>query len=306
MSAALTADMRPEFVVVCKVYGKVCEVVDPVYARVEQTVGMALPLIVNRYMGLLALIAFFPVMAFTIPFLILACTVGLPIFLPIAIVSLVLCFLNGLLIFGLLAISPPGRVRVIEPLVNGVLQEEVGKKLVYSSFPRPTLADLTQLAVPTTPWVQLVLCLFMDFVCGNASYLVPLLGESFDLIWAPCQGIMMAGMFDKLQPNAKYVGMLEEILPCTDIIPSATLTWLKVSFSLALTRAEARHSCARPLPRPIPLPLPACPVPSEPRLVKVARTRNTHRRTQTAGKARLRCLMPQLLARPPSNFDPVV
>jgi hypothetical protein len=35
-----------------------------------QTAGMALPLILNKYMGLFVAMAFFPVMAFTIPFLV--------------------------------------------------------------------------------------------------------------------------------------------------------------------------------------------------------------------------------------------
>ena len=35
------------------------------------------------------------------------------------------------------------------------------------------------------------------YVGGNASYLVPLLGESFDLVWAPMQALLMSGMFDK-------------------------------------------------------------------------------------------------------------
>ena len=55
-----------------QVYGKVCDVVDPMYLKVEQTVGMALPLILNKYMGLFVALAFFPVMAFTIPFLVRA------------------------------------------------------------------------------------------------------------------------------------------------------------------------------------------------------------------------------------------
>jgi hypothetical protein len=207
------AELRQEFVACSKAYGKVCTVVDPMYAKVEQTVGMALPLILNKYMGLLVALAFFPVMAFTIPFLIIACTIGLPIFLPIAIISTLLVVFNGLIIAGLLVISPPGRSRLIEPFVDGILQDEVGQKLVYKKHARPTAVELAQLAVPRTPWVQLVLCLFMDFICGNASYLVPLLGESFDLVWAPMQAVMMASMFDKAEPNAKYVGLLEEILP---------------------------------------------------------------------------------------------
>ena len=44
----------------------------PAYVHLagSQTVGMALPLILNKYMGLFVAMAFFPVMAFTIPFLV--------------------------------------------------------------------------------------------------------------------------------------------------------------------------------------------------------------------------------------------
>ena len=52
--------------------------------------------------------------------------------------------MNGVLIFCLLAISPPGRMRLIEPFVDGILGEEVGLKLVYSKYPRPSALELTQ------------------------------------------------------------------------------------------------------------------------------------------------------------------
>ena len=75
---------------------------DPMYLKVEQMVGMTLPLIVNKYVGLLVAIAFFPVLAISIPFLVVACTIGLPIFLPIVIVSAMLFIFNGLIILSLL------------------------------------------------------------------------------------------------------------------------------------------------------------------------------------------------------------
>lgn len=109
---------------------------------------------------------------------VIACTIGLPIFLPIAIISAVLVIFNALIISGLLVISPPGRSRLIEPFVDGILRDEVGQKLLLKKYARPSAVELAQLAVPRTPWVQLLLCLFMDFICGNASYLVPLLGDS--------------------------------------------------------------------------------------------------------------------------------
>jgi hypothetical protein len=125
-----------------QVYGSVCQVVDPMYLKVEQMVGMTLPLIVNKYVGLLVAIAFFPVLAIAIPFLVVACTIGLPIFLPIVIVSAMLFIFNGLIILSLLAISPPGRSRLIEPFVEGLKKDEVGKKLLYTKYPMPTVTEL--------------------------------------------------------------------------------------------------------------------------------------------------------------------
>ena len=33
-------------------------------------------------------------------------------------------------------------------------------------------------------------------------------------------------MYDEISPNLKYLSFVEEILPLTDIVPSATLGWL--------------------------------------------------------------------------------
>mmetsp|Transcript_1995 Transcript_1995/g.6036 ORF Transcript_1995/g.6036 Transcript_1995/m.6036 type:complete len:91 (-) Transcript_1995:377-649(-) len=81
----------------------------------------------------------------------------------------------------------------------------------------------------------------MDFVIGNATYLLPFIGEGFDLIWGPVQAVLMGAMFDKVEPNAKWFGLLEEVLPMTDVIPSASLTWLKCHpeyYSKYLTAAK--------------------------------------------------------------------
>ena len=34
-------------------------------------------------------------------------------------------------------------------------------------------------------------------------------------------------MYDDVMPNLKYVALIEELLPFTDILPSATLGWVK-------------------------------------------------------------------------------
>lgn len=71
--------------------------------------------------------------------------------------------------------------------------------------------------------VKLVACLGLDLM-GDATYFLPGLGETFDIAWAPAQAIAMKMMFRYYALPA--FGFTEEILPGTDIIPSATLGWL--------------------------------------------------------------------------------
>eukprot|EP00977_Amphora_coffeiformis_P028019 scaffold34682_cov243-Amphora_coffeaeformis.AAC.16 len=61
---------------------------------------------------------------------------------------------------------------------------------------------------------------------GSASYLLPVVGEGFDIAWAPLQTMFIMAMYDDIAPNLKYVSFVEEILPFTDIVPSATIGWL--------------------------------------------------------------------------------
>ena len=99
---------------------------DPMYLKVEQMVGMTLPLIVNKYVGLLVAIAFFPVLAISIPFLVVACTIGLPIFLPIVIVSAMLFIFNGLIILSLLVSVSFFYVRIMGLVLMCHMRQIVG------------------------------------------------------------------------------------------------------------------------------------------------------------------------------------
>jgi hypothetical protein len=61
---------------------------------------------------------------------------------------------------------------------------------------------------------------------GSSSYLLPVVGEGFDLAWAPIQTILIMAMYDDVAPNLKYLSFIEEVLPFTDVVPSATIGWL--------------------------------------------------------------------------------
>ena len=68
--------------------------------------------------------------------------------------------------------------------------------------------------------------LLIDF-CGSASYLVPGVGEVVDVVfWAHCQTILLMALYDATSPKLKYLSFVEELLPFTDICPSATIGWL--------------------------------------------------------------------------------
>ncbi len=80
--------------------------------------------------------------------------------------------------------------------------------------------------MPTDMRGKLIASVLIDLV-GSSSYLLPILGEGFDLAWAPLSMILVGAMYDGVVPNLKYVALVEELLPFTDVIPTATLGWLR-------------------------------------------------------------------------------
>lgn len=72
------------------------------------------------------------------------------------------------------------------------------------------------------PAVKLLLCLAIDLV-GASSYVVPGAGEGTDIAWAPVQAALVNWLFG----NALISGFafVEELLPGTDFIPTATIAW---------------------------------------------------------------------------------
>merc|ERR1740117_2682077 len=76
--------------------------------------------------------------------------------------------------------------------------------------------------VRSDKWMLLVACLIVDLI-GMASYIILLLGEVVDLWWAPICGFFLQYMFGSMLVTS--FGAIEEILPFTDIVPTATLTW---------------------------------------------------------------------------------
>ena len=69
---------------------------------------------------------------------------------------------------------------------------------------------------------MLYLAIFIDLI-GDSSYLIPGLGETEDVLWAPLSALAVSALFGK---SAGALDFVKEILPFSDALPVATLAWL--------------------------------------------------------------------------------
>lgn len=156
-------------------------------------------------------------------------TVGLPLLFPLLLLGLVaaLTVLAAGLILALSSRTGRARVEaVMDPIVRKLTHTSTGQQLLYETGPRPSPLKVAKTFAPKGKWERLLLSLALDTV-GASSYLVPVLGELTDLAWAPIFAICVAAMYSESSPYAHYVGLIEELLPFTDIIPTATLAWFR-------------------------------------------------------------------------------
>jgi hypothetical protein len=164
-----------------------------------------------------------------LPILLGLVVVGLPFFLPLLVVALIgtgtIAATGGVLYFS----TKDGRERMLtvtQPFLTTFLSTETGQRTVFDIGPRPSPQNLVKFILPQDIIGKLITSLLLDFV-GSASYLLPVVGEGFDLVWAPIYCILLGALYDDVMPNLKYIGFFEEILPFTDVIPTATLGWTK-------------------------------------------------------------------------------
>ena len=65
---------------------------------------------------------------------------------------------------------------------------------------------------------------------GMSSYILPGIGESFDIIWAPISAYLTYKLYGNTAV-AVFNGV-EEIVPFTDIIPTSTISWFLKEFKV--------------------------------------------------------------------------
>lgn len=74
-----------------------------------------------------------------------------------------------------------------------------------------------------TKQFKLIAAIIIDII-GFLSTFIPVLGGVGDLIWGPISGLLIFVLFPKRKLLA-LGGAIEEMLPLTDIIPTAYLAW---------------------------------------------------------------------------------
>jgi hypothetical protein len=204
----------------------------------------ASPVAVNPKLLLLPAVPVVACVVVTAPLVIGVLLLGLPVFLPLAVAlgTALLCL--GLAIVVVYSSTVQGRAQVggmLAPLVHTVLSTPSGQSAVYQTGSRPTPVNVARAILPAGMWQRLAASLLIDLI-GSSSYLLPFVGEGADIAWAPVQTILIMAMYDRTSPNLKYVSFVEEILPFTDIVPSATIGWLaQFGLPMVLSKAEENN-----------------------------------------------------------------
>jgi hypothetical protein len=193
-------------------------------------------------------------LAVTVPIVIGLVVLFLPLALPLVVALLVAVCTLGLVATLTYASTRAGRALLtplVQPLAHTLLSTPVGQGLVYNIGPRPTPVLLCRSILPTDIWFRLALSIVLDGL-GSASYLLPGLGEGFDVALAPIQTIFIMALYNHNNaPSAmdylKYVSMAEELLPFTDVLPTATIGWCMEYGIPLVTMATASGKNASPL-----------------------------------------------------------
>jgi hypothetical protein len=99
--------------------------------------------------------------------------------------------------------------------VEKPIMDEAGRRVAEQLTP-------DQEAITPGAWAKLAGCVALD-AAGDASELIPFLGEFTDVGFAPLEAGLLNLFFQS--PAIAAFGFVEEILPVTDVIPTFTLSW---------------------------------------------------------------------------------
>ena len=84
-------------------------------------------------------------------------------------------------------------------------------------------AKATAEEIGAQQWAKLLVCLAID-LGGDSSFLLPGLGEATDAVYAPLEALTLTQLFGS--GALAGLGFVEEALPFSDALPTATLAWV--------------------------------------------------------------------------------
>jgi hypothetical protein len=237
----LSGEFRPEIRALLRMLGVYANAVDQGLEHVADAGQKAKPYITNRIAAAAAVPLGGTVLA-SIPLILVASPLLFPVFIiagsGIAVVAVIV---------GILALSSKqGRLQIaplVQPVIDKLRSDAVGQQLLYATGPRPHIYAIIKLLAPQEMWSKLAVSLIVDFI-GCTSYALPIFGEVGDVFWAPLSAVLISAMYSESSPYAAYIGFIEEILPFTDIIPTATLAWLREFTPELVMMMKAGHGVA--------------------------------------------------------------
>ena len=122
---------------------------------------------------------------------------------------------NAFLIGIVVAIATRAIINEVRYRIEKPVMDELGSRAQQSLTPDTERLDVGQ-------WGLLGVCILLD-LAGDASELIPFLGEFTDVGFAPAEAALIKLLFNS---NALAAfGFAEEILPFTDVVPTFTISW---------------------------------------------------------------------------------
>ena len=122
---------------------------------------------------------------------------------------------HAFLISIMVAIATRLIILEIRRQVEKPVMDKIGEKAKEQLTP-----DTEQIGVGA--WAQLAGCVALD-LAGDASELIPFLGEFTDVAYAPVEAGILYALFKS--PLLGGLGFVEEILPFTDVVPTFCIGW---------------------------------------------------------------------------------
>ena len=116
---------------------------------------------------------------------------------------------------------------IINNKINEIRQEQESKAMAAAGKAVSEAAERTVRAVTPEQWAKLAVCIAVDGL-GDSTFLLPGLGELADLGYGPLEGIILNALFKS--GSLAALGTVEEVLPFTDALPTATIGWVLETF----------------------------------------------------------------------------